>query len=86
MEIVNFNSLTIVSNELGVLLPEYDPAMMSKLTDIYDGKGYSERRRTKDLNFKIDAPQINLIAATTPSFLLRSFRPARGTRASYPAR
>lgn len=75
MEIVNFNSLTIVSNELGVLLPEYDPAMMSKLTDIYDGKGYSERRRTKDLNFKIDAPQINLIAATTPSFLTEKLPP-----------
>lgn len=70
MEIVNYNSLTIVSNELGVLLPEYDPAMMSKLTDLYDGHPYSERRRTKELNFVIAQPQINLMAATTPSFLV----------------
>lgn len=70
MEAMNYNSLTIVSNELGVLLPEYEPTMMNKLTDIYDGHPYSERRRTKELNFIIPEPQINLIAATTPSFLV----------------
>lgn len=64
-----FNSLAICSNELGVLLPEYDNSFMSKLTDIYDGHPYSERRRTKDINFKIEHPQINLLAATTPSYL-----------------
>lgn len=69
MEISTFNSLAICSNELGVLLPEYDNSFMSKLTDIYDGHPYSERRRTKELNFKIDHPQINLLAATTPSYL-----------------
>lgn len=69
MEITTFNSLAICSNELGVLLPEYDNSFMSKLTDIYDGHPYSERRRTKELNFKIDSPQINLLAATTPSYL-----------------
>lgn len=69
MEISSFNSLAICSNELGVLLPEYDTSFMSKLTDIYDGHPYSERRRTKELNFKIDAPQLNMIACTTPSYL-----------------
>jgi hypothetical protein len=69
MEVYSFNSLAICSNELGVLLPEYDNSFMSKLTDIYDGHPYSERRRTKELNFKIDNPQINLLAATTPSYL-----------------
>jgi hypothetical protein len=69
MEITSFNSLAICSNELGVLLPEYDNSFMSKLTDIYDGHPYSERRRTRELNFKIDRPQLNLLAATTPSYL-----------------
>lgn len=69
LEMQDFNSLAICSNELGVLLPEYDNAFMSKLTDIYDGHPYSERRRTKELNFKIERPQINLLAATTPSYL-----------------
>lgn len=70
MEIMRYNALTLVSNELGVLLPEYDSTMMSKLTDIYDGHSYSERRRTQNLNFAIDNPQLNLLAATTPSFLV----------------
>lgn len=75
MEMIDFNALTIVSNELGVLLPEYDTAMMSKLTDIYDGHPYSERRRSAGTNFEIKAPQINLMAATTPSFLLETLPP-----------
>jgi len=69
MAITEFHSLAIVSNELGVLLPEYDNSFMSKLTDIYDGHQYSERRRTKELQFKIEHPQLNLLAATTPSYL-----------------
>ena len=66
---VTFNSLKIAANELGVLIPQYDNDFMNTLTDIYDGHGYSERRRTKDTNFRIAAPQINLLAATTPSYL-----------------
>lgn len=64
-----FNSLKILANELGVLIPGYDNDFMNVLTDLYDGHGYSERRRSKDLHFKIDKPQINLLAATTPSYL-----------------
>lgn len=75
MEMVTYNSLTVVSNELGVILPEYDTAMMSKLTDIYDGHLYSERRRTKELQFTIPSPQINFITATTPSFLMETLPP-----------
>lgn len=71
---IKFNALAIVSNELGVMLPSYEPDMMNKLTDIFDAKGYSERRRwakeTKDANgFKIDAPLINIMAGTTPGYL-----------------
>lgn len=67
--VVTFNSLKICSNELGVLIPGYENDFMNTLTDIYDGHPYSERRRTRDLNFKIDAPQLNIVAATTPSYL-----------------
>ena len=64
---VQFNSLLIASNELGVFMPAYDPDFMSRLTDLYDNKRYSERRRTRDLKLTIDHPQVNLLAATTPS-------------------
>lgn len=66
---VHFHSLKIVSNELGVLIPQYENDFMNKLTDIYDGHPFSERRRTKDLHFKLEAPQINMLAATTPAYL-----------------
>jgi hypothetical protein len=64
-----FNSLKILSNELGVLIPSYDNEFMNVLTDIYDGYGYSERRRSKELNFELKAPQFSLLAATTPNYL-----------------
>lgn len=66
---INFNSLCVISNELGVLIPSYENDFMNILTDLWDCREYSERRRTKDLKFKIQHPQLNLIAATTPSYL-----------------
>jgi DNA polymerase III delta prime subunit len=74
-EAVSYNSLAIVSNELGVLIPEYDVTMMQKLTDIYDGHPYSERRRTKELKFTIENPQLSMLSATTPSFLMDTLPP-----------
>lgn len=65
----SFNSLYLIANELGVLIPQYDPDFMSTLTDIYDGKPYEERKRTKDVRNTIEAPQINMLAGTTPSYL-----------------
>lgn len=66
---IAFNSLLIASNELGVLLPAYDNEFMNVLTDLYDNKSYEETRRTKDLHILIKNPQINIIAACTPSYL-----------------
>jgi hypothetical protein len=67
--VVNFNSLTIIANEFGVLVPAYDNEFINVLTDIYDCKRYSERRRTGDRKFSMAAPQMNILAATTPSYL-----------------
>lgn len=66
---VEFNSLYVVSRELGVLLPAYDSEFMSSLCDLYDCGIYSQRRRTKGIDIKIPNAQINLLAATTPSYL-----------------
>lgn len=68
--VINFNSLMICSNELGVLIPAYENEFMNALTDLYDCKPYSERRRTKDLKINIEAPQLNFLAACTPSYLM----------------
>jgi len=66
---VEFNSLYVVSRELGVLLPSYDSEFMSSLCDLYDCGLYTQRRRTKGIDIKIPNAQINLLAATTPSYL-----------------
>ena len=67
--VVSFNSLKICSREFHSLMPTYDSDFMGALTDIYDCKEYSERRRTHSTDFKIESPQISLLASTTPSFL-----------------
>lgn len=66
----NFNSLLLCINELGVLLPAYENDFMNTLTDLWDCKHYSEPRRTSKLEIDIDKPQLNLIAACTPSYLM----------------
>jgi hypothetical protein len=71
---VEFNSLFIPAPELGVLLPVYDRDFMNTLNTIYDCEPYSQRRRYKDINFVVENPQFNLLAATTPSYL-NSFLP-----------
>jgi hypothetical protein len=68
---LEFNSLKVCANELQVLLPAYDAAMMGKLTDIYDGHPYSESRRGGEgkNTFSLKSPQLNIIAGTTPAQL-----------------
>lgn len=69
LEPIRFNHLNICSNELGTLIPAYDPELMNKLTDLYDGHPYSERKRGKDLKISIPSPLVNMIMATTPAHL-----------------
>ena len=64
-----FHSLTVVSRELGVLIPGWETSLMNNLTDIYDGFTVDQKRRGKDLRIKIKAPQINLLGACTPAYL-----------------
>ena len=66
---VQFNSLTVISRELGVLIPAWEGALMNNLTDIYDGFTIEQRRRGRDLLIKIVNPQLNLLGACTPSYL-----------------
>lgn len=67
--VTHFNSLAMCINELGVLLPAYENEFMNTLTDLWDCKHYSERRRTSKIEIDIANPQLNLVAACTPSYL-----------------
>lgn len=70
-----FHSLQVISSELGVFLPAYDPAFMNTLTKMYDGEFYEERRRTGKVNhIRIETPLLSILGASTPSYL-NSFLP-----------
>ena len=66
---LEFNSLLVNAGELSVLIPAYDSEFMAALTGIWDGDHYEERRRGNNLHIVIKKPQINLLGATTPSYL-----------------
>lgn len=68
--VTHFNSLLLCINELGVLLPAYENEFMNTLTDLWDCKHYSERRRTSKIEIDVANPQLNLVAACTPSYLM----------------
>lgn len=66
---VEFNSLQIALNELSIMFPAYDGELMNRFTDLYDCDVYEETRRAKSIKISIPNSQVNLIAATTPSYL-----------------
>lgn len=66
---VEFNSLLIALNELSVMFPAYDAEIMNRFTDLYDCDVYEETRRAKSIKISIPNSQVNIIAATTPSYL-----------------
>ena len=68
-QVISFNSLLVVANEFGVLVPGYDNEFMNTLTDIYDGKRYVEEKRSSKLEINMKSPQFIIFAATTPSYL-----------------
>lgn len=66
---ISFNSMAAIVNEMGVFLPAYDADFMAFLTDVWDNKSYSERRRTKDLKIKMDSVCLQILAGGTPNYL-----------------
>lgn len=67
--VITYNALTLFITEFGVLLPMWDRVMLNNLTDIWDGKPYRDKKRGKDLDINLAAPQLNLLTATVPSYL-----------------
>lgn len=67
--VMSFNALAIFADELSVFMPEYANDFLSILNHIYTGQPYSERKRTRDLQFSIPNPTLNMIAGTQPGYL-----------------
>lgn len=68
--------LTCSVSELGTFLRPDDKALISFLTDIWDGKDRPFRHKTQDsAGITIQNPWLNIIAATTPEWMQTNFPP-----------
>lgn len=67
---VFYNSMTLVPDDLQVLMSTYDLSLIAGLTTFYDvNHPYREQRRTGDLRIEIKRPQLSILGGTTPSHL-----------------
>ena len=70
VEFLEYSSLAILAEELGVLISSHDLDFLSLLTKIYNSKAvYSETRRTNKLSVEVFNPQITFLGGTQPAFL-----------------
>ncbi len=68
------SSLTIVASELGTFLDPRNREMVDVLVDLWDGKATPWKRRTRgEGSSEIANPWVNLIGATTPSWMEGNF-------------
>jgi hypothetical protein len=72
-----FNSLQVAAEEFGTFLSQYETEFMSTLNHLYDCIRYSEKKRSlhKGEERIILAPQLSIIAATTPAWLSGTLPP-----------
>jgi hypothetical protein len=69
---VEYNSGTILADELTAFTSEYDQDMVGVLTKFYDvDTPYGQKRRGKDINIFLKRPQLNMIIGVTPSNLMK---------------
>ncbi len=67
---LEYNTLTIVADELSAFMHEYANELIAGLTKFYDCTSYSQGRRVGDIRIKINNPQLNILSGSTPSNLL----------------
>lgn len=71
---ITMSAITCEISELGTMLDPRDPTLMSVLIDMWDGReGKWERWLRSKENTAIENPWINIIGATTPSWLNENF-------------
>jgi hypothetical protein len=68
--------MTLIPDELQVLMHSFDPQLIARLTTFYDvSHPYTEQKRVSlDERIRIDRPQLSLLGGTTPAHLF-SFIP-----------
>lgn len=67
------SALTLVSSEFGNLLNPGDKQMVDLMVELWDGNRQLEKKTKMSGNDMIQAPWINLLACTTPSWIADNF-------------
>jgi hypothetical protein len=66
-----YNSMILFSDDWQVTMSEWNKELIAGLTTFYDViASYSEMKRTTKIDIKIKAPQLNILAGSTPSQLM----------------
>jgi hypothetical protein len=69
-DMLEYHSMQIGADELGVLLPAHDLSVMSVMNKLFDNVDlYKESRRGRDDDLEMRNPQVTLLAGTQPDFL-----------------
>lgn len=69
---VEYNSMAIIVGEFGTFMSKFEDDLMALLTDFYNVRPYSQRRRGQGgLKIEIARPQLNMLVGTTPSNLMK---------------
>ncbi len=69
-ELITESCLTFAASEFGSFLDPRDQGLLNVLVDLYDGQDVEWRKRTKGAGDEVVYhPWINLVAATTPSWI-----------------
>lgn len=69
-DMIEYHSLAVGADELGVLLPAHDLAFLNTLNVLYDNRpNYKETRRHRDNDINLINPQMNLLAGTQPDYM-----------------
>jgi hypothetical protein len=70
-----YNSLTLFADDWQVTMPEWDRELVAGLTTFYDVIiPYKETKRTKELRINIKAPQLNILAGSTPKQIMDTMK------------
>ncbi len=67
---IEYNTLTIVADEIGTFLHKYEREMSDGLSAFYDPMPYGHERRGQEIRIKIKSPQINMLCGLTPSTMM----------------
>lgn len=72
-EYIAMSAITCEVSELGTFLDPRDSQLISVLIDLWDGKDKFDRWLKTEANTKVQNPWLNVLSATTPSWLRDNF-------------